>query len=230
MDTASPDMEPTMGNDSNKGARVHLGDSQGELKIEPAKSVFINCPYDPDFEQRFDAIVFATVCCGFLPRSALETGSVADSRMERITRAIFSSNYSIHDLSRCRGEGDERLARFNMPLELGIAMARRYNKTKKQARHDWLLLVPDGHLYLSFVSDLAGFDPMKYDGSEKAIVGKVMTWLATRPDAVRTPNTAQVLDALPDFHKAKKQLKEHWENDPPWADIVLAARKNVPIL
>ena len=210
--------------------RVHIGDKQGELKIEPEKSVFINCPYDLDFEPHFEAIVFATVCCGFLPRSALETGNVSESRMERITQAIFSSKYSIHDLSRCRGEGDEQLARFNMPLELGIAMARRYGNRSKAVKHDWLLLVPDGHLYVKFVSDLAGFDPMKYDGSVKAIVAKVMTWLATRPDAVRTPNTTQVLDALPAFHDEKKQLQENWKTDPPWADIVLTARKNVPII
>lgn len=219
-----------MDHDPKKGKRVHIGDSQGELKIEASKSVFINCPYDPDFEACFDAIVFATVCCGFLPRSALETGSVSVSRMERITEAIFSSNYSIHDLSRCHGEGDQHLARFNMPLELGIAMARRYGHKSKKPRHDWLVLVPDGHMYLKFVSDLAGYDPVKYDGTEKAIVAKVMTWLATRPDAVRTPNTMQVLEALPAFHDEKKQLKDKWGTDPPWSDVVLAARAKVPNL
>ena len=46
--------------------------------------------------------------------------------MDRITRAILSSKYSIHDLCRCRGEGDANLARFNMPLELGVSMAQRF--------------------------------------------------------------------------------------------------------
>lgn len=110
---------------SGRSARQHFG--QGKLTLEPAKAVFINCPFDQDFEPTFDAIVFSVACCGFTPRSALESGDVAVSRMERIVRAIFSSHLSIHDLSRCRGEGDEQLARFNMPLELGIAMARRYN-------------------------------------------------------------------------------------------------------
>jgi hypothetical protein len=214
-----------MDNDLKHGKRVHIGDSQGELKIVPERSVFINCPYDKEFEPIFDAIVLATVCCGFLPRSALETGNVADSRMERITNAILSSKYSIHDLSRCTGEGDEQLARFNMPLELGIAMAQRYAKVHKNKRHDWLLLVPEGHQYTKFISDLAGFDPMKYDGTEKAAVAKVMTWLAMRPDAVRTLKTIQVYEALPDFHKAKEQLKVEWGTDPPWSDLVLKARE-----
>jgi hypothetical protein len=82
-----------------RSLRKHF--AHGDLKADPNKSVFINCPFDRDFAPLFDAIVFATVCCGFLPRSALESGTVAEPRMERITRAIFASKYSIHDLSLC---------------------------------------------------------------------------------------------------------------------------------
>ncbi len=210
-----------MGNASGKGARVHFG--QGKLAIDPAKSVFINCPFDEEFEPTFDAIVFATVCCGFMPRSALETRSVAEARMERIVRAIFSSKYSIHDLSRCRGEGSEQLARFNMPLELGIAMARRFMPGTESLRHDWLLLVPEGHQYLRFVSDLAGFDPFRYEGTTESAVPKVMLWLATRPDVVRTPTPKAVLDALPEFEREKARLEAEWQGEVPWADLVLAA-------
>lgn len=210
-----------------QGDREHLG--QGNLKTDPATSVFINCPFDREFAKRFDAIVFATVCCGFLPRSALESGSVAEPRMERITRAIFASKYSIHDLSRCRGEGDELLARFNMPLELGIAMARRYRERRKRLRHDWLLLVPEGHQYLTFISDLAGFDPYRYDGTLKTLVQRVMSWLATRPDAVRTPTPQDVLTALPVFSAEKEKLEQHWGDNIPWADIILAARRTAPM-
>ncbi len=149
--------------------------------------------------------------------------------MDRITRAIFSSKYSIHDLSRCRGEGDERLARFNMPLELGIAMARRFTQTRKADRHDWLVLIPEGHQYVKFVSDLAGFDPYRYDGTVKIMVQKVMSWLATRPDTVRTPTPQEVFDALPTFTAEKEKLKAHWGDDIPWADVVLAARKTAPV-
>jgi hypothetical protein len=188
--------------------REHFG--QGSLKTDPSTSVFINCPFDPDFAPLFDAIVFATVCCGFLPRSALESGSVAEPRMQRITHAIFSSKYSIHDLSRCKGKGDELLARFNMPLELGIAMARRYTQRSKKEQHDWLVLVPAGHLYLNFISDLAAFDPYQHDGTVKIVTQKVMSWLVTRPDAVRAPIPQEVLDALPLFIEEKAKLKQQW--------------------
>ncbi len=120
--------------------REHFG--AGALSLDPATSVFLNCPYDPEYLSLFDAAVLATACCGFTPRSALESGTVAEPRMTRITQAIFKSKYSIHDLTRCTGEGDANLARFNMPLELGIAMARRYLARRGADRHDWLVMVP----------------------------------------------------------------------------------------
>lgn len=140
----------------NRRRRVQFG--QGELTVDASKSVFINCPFDNEFKPLMDAIIFAVACCGFLPRSAYESGSVAVPRMERIIQAIFTSKYSIHDLSRYRGEGEERLARFNMPLELGIAMARRSMQRSKKEKHDWFVLVPEGHQYQKVISDLAAFD------------------------------------------------------------------------
>lgn len=148
--------------------------------------------------------------------------------MERITRAIFSSKYSIHDLSRCKGEGSEQLARFNMPLELGIAMARRYMQSDETQRHDWLLLVPQGHQYGRFISDLAGFDPKSHDGTVASIIPRIMSWLKTRPDAVETPNPPEVLTALAGFAQAKAALVQTWNNDVPWSDILLAAKEHVP--
>lgn len=153
---------------------------------------------------------------------------MAVPRMERITQAIFSSKYSIHDLSRCTGAGTELLARFNMPLELGIAMARRYTQRKKREQHDWLVLVPEGHQYLSFISDLAAFDPYRHDGTVTVMVQKVMAWLLTRLDAVRTPTPQDVLDALPFFIEEKTKLKQQWGDDIPWADIVIAAQRTAP--
>lgn len=205
----------------SRGVREHFG--QGKLAIVPSKAVFINCPYDPEFEPTFDAILFSTVCCGFIPRSALESGNTAEARMNRILDGIFSSKYSIHDLSRCRGEGSEQLARFNMPLELGMAMARRFMTAHKSEQHDWLLLVPEGHIYLKFVSDLAGFDPMRYDGTTESVVPKVMSWLATRPDVVQTPTPKEVLSALPAFQVERARLRHDWGDNIPWADLVLAA-------
>src|SRR5437879_2515148 len=130
--------------------------------------------------------------------------------MARIAKAIFESKYSIHDLSRCKGEGDENLARFNMPLELGMAMAHRRLSRRVADRHDWLVLAPLGHRYQAFISDISGFDPGMHDGSAPAIVTAVMKWLATRQDAIRTPNPQQVISLLPEFNEEIRGLRGTW--------------------
>jgi hypothetical protein len=206
---------------SRPNTRPHLG--SGALSFKRDGSVFINCPFDPKIRPAFDAIVFSTICCGFFPRCAIETGSIAVPRMERIVHALRASKYSIHDLSRCQGEGGANLARFNMPLELGIAMAEGVGRRGSKHRHDWLLLVPHDHPYRQFISDLAGYDPTEHDGTPGGIVPAVMSWLATRPDAVQCPTPREVLESLADFYTAAKALGDRWHGQAPWADLVLEA-------
>lgn len=202
----------------NSATRHHLGTGSLELKRE--LSVFINCPFDDEFKPIFDAVVSATLCCGFLPRCAIESGTASISRMDRIVGAMRASKYSIHDLSRCRGDGECNLARFNMPLELGMAMAERYNGSTNYG-HDWLVLVPRGHQYKQFISDLSGFDPSEYDETVASAIPTVMGWLATRPDAVRTPTPQRVLEVLPDFQVARARLCAEWRGCEPWSDLLV---------
>ncbi|MEW6347670.1 MAG: hypothetical protein AB1646_01290 [Thermodesulfobacteriota bacterium] len=185
------------------------------------KSVFINCPFDDDFRPLFESIVFSILCCGFYPRCAVESTSSALPRIDRILQAITNSKYSIHDLSRCRGEGAANLGRFNMPLELGMAiMAERFPGRKRGYEHDWLLLVPSGHTYQRFVSDLAGYDPMEHDETPQSVVPQVMSWLETRPDATPTPTPSNVLEALPVFNSALERLSGEWCGRVPWIHLI----------
>jgi len=190
-------------------------DSPKALTPPKERSVYINCPFDEEFKQVFDAILLATLACGFIPRSALETETTSISRMERIANAMFASKYSIHDLSRCRGEEQENFARFNMPLELGISVALTYGD--KRRSHDWFLLVTEGHAYRRFISDLAGFDPKEYGGTAKSVVPRVMSWLITRPDATMYhTNPNQVVDLLPSLNQRLTALDNDWQGETPW--------------
>ncbi len=111
--------------------------------------------------------------------------------MERVVEAMRASKYSIHDLSRCQGEGDANLARFKMSLEFGIAMAERANRGG--------------------------------DRRSGMTVPAVMSWLATRQDAVSCPTPRGVLDALPECHAVLATLRKEWGGLAPWADLVLQA-------
>jgi hypothetical protein len=193
-------------------------------KDEPLyeKSVFINCPFDTEYQPIMDAIIFSTVACGFLPRSAMETG-VATPRMDRIAQCVLSSKYSIHDPSRNRGEGEHNYARFNMPLELGMVIGRSLAVPDNGDRNDWLLLVPEGHEHTIPVSDLAGFDPKKYDGTPTRVIPPVMAWLKTRPTAAPGPMPKAVIEELPRFMAAREELVMSWAGDVPWEKLVVAA-------
>lgn len=188
-------------------------------------SVFINCPFDPAFATLRDALIFSTVCCGLLPRAAMDLGQVSIPRMQRILDAMAACRYSIHDLSRCKGEGDFNLARFNMPLELGIAMAQKHAGL---AQHDWLVLVPDGHGYARFASDLAGYDPHHHNETEESVVRTVTAWLWTLPTAVQANRPDVVCEALPEFTAARQQLDIEFGGSPPWAAVYEAAVEAVP--
>jgi hypothetical protein len=206
---------------------VRVRSAAAPRQPSPGRSVFINCPFDKAYEPLLRAIVLGSVACGFVPRSALETGSVAEPRLDRILAALFSANYSIHDLSRCRGEGDEGLARFNMPLELGMAMARRHGE---KAGHDWLVLVPEGHAYARFVSDLAGIDPKHHDGTPRSILLRVMSWLATHADGpVPSSLPPRIVELLLKFDRAWDESVRAW-GELRWWSMVERAQELVAVL
>jgi len=84
------------------------------------RSVFINCPFDGEYLPIFRAIIFTVSACGFEPRSTLEHDDASQVRIEKIYRLIASSAFGIHDISRTEPDDENRLPRFNMPLELGV--------------------------------------------------------------------------------------------------------------
>ncbi len=189
-------------------------------------AVFINCPYDAAFGPLFDAIFFTCVCCGCLPRSAIDSGSSGTARIERIMATLRACRYSIHDLSRFQGEGEGNLARFNMPLELGMAMML---AELAPGAHEWMPLAPTVSAFDQYISDLRGFDIERYDGTVSTLVPKVAAWLLTRPAALGTVLTPQeMVEALPAFAAARRLLLRDWIGSaPPWSALVRIARETI---
>ena len=91
--------------------------------------VFINCPFDQQYQPLLRAILFAVHDCGFRARSALEVEDSGEVRVQRILRIIGDSPYGIHDISRVD------TPRFNMPLELGLFLgAKSFGEPEQQAK------------------------------------------------------------------------------------------------
>lgn len=141
-------------------------------------------------------------------------------RMERIARTMLASPYSIHDLSRCRGEGDANLSRFNMPLELGIAMG---FQLTRPGGHEWLALVPEGIAYAHYISDLSGYDLETHDGTPERLVSPVVRWLVDRQGVEILRNSVEVQRLLPAFNAGMVNLRREWGGAPPWRKVTEVA-------
>lgn len=82
-------------------------------------NVFINCPFDKQYKDMLQAMLFTLLYCGLEPRIASESSDSLKIRLDKIKNLIKESRYSIHDLCRMEAEKKGDLARFNMPFELG---------------------------------------------------------------------------------------------------------------
>jgi hypothetical protein len=80
--------------------------------------VFVNCPFDRQYQSIFEAVILTIHACGFYSRCALEAGDSDQVRLDKIIRMIGECELGIHDLSQVDTDG--QLPRFSMPLELGL--------------------------------------------------------------------------------------------------------------
>ncbi len=96
--------------------------------------VFINVPFDAEYEPLFVAIICGLSAIGLEPHSVVEIPESA-GRFNRLTDLISSCDASIHDLSRVPVKRAE-LPRFNMPLELGLALG--FRRWKRPSHLVWV--------------------------------------------------------------------------------------------
>jgi hypothetical protein len=143
-------------------------------------NVFINCPFDAEFEPLFHAIVFAVIQCGYTVRCALETDDTGATRIDRIYRLIEECRFGIHDISRIEHDAINNLPRFNMPFELGLFLgARRFGGARPQRDKQCLVLEAERYRYQKYLSDIAGQggrrDP-RLAGDLATKVGEAAAW------------------------------------------------------
>ena len=89
-------------------------------RVKRIESVFLNIPYDKQFEDLYLAYIVGLTQLGLRVNATLAVPN--QGRLESIIQLIEESDFSIHDLSRI--EVSEGIPRFNMPVELGLALYR----------------------------------------------------------------------------------------------------------
>lgn len=142
------------------------------------ESVFINCPFSPDYAHILRAYVFAVMDCGLRPRCARETDNAAEIRVEKIIKLLSGCRLSIHDLSYTGLDPDSGLPRFNMPFELGLALAVDRLQAKKPERQ-FVVFETTAHAAKKCLSDISGQDCRSHGLLPGVIVSETRDWLRT---------------------------------------------------
>lgn len=168
---------------------------------EYTENVFINCPFDNTFKPIFEAIVFSIFDCGFIPRCALEEDNGAEIRISKIHRIIEECKYGIHDISKADLDDNTHLARFNMPLELGLFLGAQKYSAKASYNKDKRALILDvaPYRYFQFISDIAGQDVRSHNHQTIEVVTHVVNFLHTNSRRITIPSSTFVHNRFIEF-------------------------------
>jgi len=162
-------------------------------------SVFLNVPFDKKYARLFNALVFAVHDCGFTARSALEVDDSGQARVAKILDIIEQSKFGIHDISRAGIDRQTRLARFNMPLELGFFLGAKRYGTARDRQKRCLILDRERYRYRNFCSDIAGQDIRAHNDEPREAVRAVRDWLSTHRTTVQMPGGKAIFERYERF-------------------------------
>jgi hypothetical protein len=157
-------------------------------RVEP-DACFLNIPYDQPFENLYLAYIVGLTAHGLVPRATL--GFPRDARrLERIFSLIQTCRYSVHDLSRIQlDRTPPRAPRFNMPFELGLAVAW---TSLNVDRHSWIGCDSLQHRPLKSISDLNGTDFHIHHGRVAGVLNALRNAFVGRTQRPTAPDMNRV--------------------------------------
>jgi hypothetical protein len=162
----------------------------------PPAKVFLNIPYDHQFQSLCLAYICGIAAFGFLPRATLEIPG-GSRRLDRIFKLIQSCRFSIHDLSRVELDTKRpHTPRFNMPFELGLSVA--WERTGKK-KHTWFVFEERDRRLTKSLSDLNGTDEYIH-GATRTGVFRELCSAFVRPG--RQPSIQQMRKVCCDVEKS----------------------------
>jgi hypothetical protein len=186
------------------------------------ESVFLNIPYDDDFETLYLAYIVGLTKLGLKINVTLAAPN--QGRLAKIIELIEESDFSIHDLSRI--ELSKGIPRFNMPVELGIALYRSHIRKEKHQVH---VFESEPYRTQRSTSDVNGLDAHIHGGKPGGVMSELRN-LFRRPS-----DTTTVPEMLAIFREVTKKLPRLKKNagggtlyeKAIFDDIVLAALEEI---
>ena len=171
-----------------------------------ASSVFVNCPFDDSFISIFEAIIFAIIDCGFIPRCALENGDSDQVRLTKIEKIISECKYGIHDISMAELDKNTQLPRFNMPFELGIFLGAKRFGEDDQKNKSCIILDREPYRYQKFISDIAGQDIRYHNSSPEKAIKTVRAFLSDKTKRKTIPSSTIIWEHFTKFNSELPEM------------------------
>lgn len=162
------------------------------------QAVFLNIPYDDKFENLYLAYIVGLTQLGLKINATLAVPN--QGRLDRIIGLVESSAFSIHDLSRV--ELSSGVPRFNMPLELGLAL---YRSRATRGRHRVFVFEKKDYRMQKSTSDVNGIDAQIHNGRPKGVMAGLRN-IFYQPDGTTVP------EMLASYRAVKKRLPELRQN------------------
>jgi hypothetical protein len=159
------------------------------------ESVFLNIPYDPPFEDLYLAYIVGLTQLGLQIRVALAVPN--QGRLATIIDLIEKSDFSIHDLSRV--EISHGVPRFNMPVELGLAL---YRSHMTKGKHRVFIFEKQAQRAQRSTSDVNGIDPQIHKGTAKGVMCVLRNIFRQAGDTITVP------EMLASYRAVKRKLPE----------------------
>lgn len=178
-----------------------------------AGTAFINLAYVDSNVELYLGLLAGLAGFGLAPVAAMhDPGS--DPQLSRIYRLIEESVISFHDLSYLSLDPPSpRTPRFNMPFELGLAVAVALSANR---RHRWFLLEKVPHRAAKSLSDISGTNVQIHDGRAPSVLKAVSNALARHDPRPTLQQLSAVYDDVAET--AQRLISEEG-----WPSIFLAA-------
>ena len=159
------------------------------------ESVFLNIPYDFEFENLYLAYVVGLTQLGLAINVALAVPN--QGRLRTIIELIDQSDFSIHDLSRV--EVSRGVPRFNMPVELGLAL---YRSHITSGQHRVFLFERKQYRAQRSTSDVNGIDAQIHNGTIRGLMGGLRNIFRQPSDVTTVP------EMVASYRAVRKKIPE----------------------
>lgn len=165
------------------------------------KTAFINLAYVDSNEGLYLALIAGLAGFGLVPVAALHDPT-STPQLSRIYTLIQESVISFHDLSYLKLDPPgPRTPRFNMPFELGLAVAVSFNGSRQ---HRWFVLEKKPHRAAKSLSDISGTNVQIHDGRAPSVLRAISNALARHNPR---PTLRQLEAIYADVRKKARSLK-----------------------